>query len=73
MFDNNPKATPADVFVAGKTTEAVVRAIEASLRSRGTPIPIPVGPDATADPILVLGALVARFDRKAERKAAKAD
>lgn len=53
MFDKNPKATPADVFVAGKTTEAVVRAI-----ADGT------APDGT------LTALVARFDRKAERRAA---
>jgi hypothetical protein len=55
MFDNNPKATPADIFVAGKTTEQVVRAI-----ADGT------APDGT------LAALVARFDRKAERREAKA-
>ena len=52
-FDkSNPKATPADVFIAGKTTEAIVRAMLA-----GT------APDGT------LAALVARFDRKAERRA----
>lgn len=53
MFDTtNPRATDADKFVAGKTTEAVVRAIHA-----GT------APDGT------LAALVARFERKAERRA----
>jgi hypothetical protein len=54
-FDRNPKSTPADVFVAGKTTEAVCRAI-----LKGT------APDGT------LAALVARFDRKAERREGKA-
>lgn len=55
MFDKNPKATPADVFVAGKTTEQVVRAIHAGTAPEGT-----------------LAALVGRFDRKAERRAAAA-
>jgi hypothetical protein len=54
MFDKNPRANPADVFVAGKTTEQVVRAI-----ADGS------APDGT------LAALVARFDRKAERREAK--
>ena len=70
-FDNNPKSTPADRFEAGKKTEDVVRVVEAALRSRGTPIPIPFE-DGTIDPELVLGALVARFDRKAARRADKA-
>lgn len=52
-FDRNPKVTPADVFIAGKTTETVVRAL-----ADGT------APDGT------LAALVARFDRKAERREA---
>lgn len=55
MFDRNPKLTDADRFIAGKTTEEVVRALAA-----GT------APDGT------LPALVARFDRKAERREAKA-
>ncbi len=55
MFDRNPKATDADRFVAGKTTEDVVRAIHAGTAPEGT-----------------LAALVARFDRKAERRAAAA-
>lgn len=55
MFDNNPKATDADKFVAGRTTEAILRAIHAG-----------DAPDGT------LAALVARFDRKAERRARKA-
>jgi len=66
MFDKNPKTTPADVFVAGKTTEAVVRAIGAAIGAQtvGT-----VGPDNLMAND-VLAALVARFDRKAERRAA---
>lgn len=36
MFDKNPKSTPADVFVSGKTTEAVVRAILAGTAPDGT-------------------------------------
>lgn len=55
MFDNNPKATPADIFVAGKTTEQVVRAIG----------------DGSA-PDGALKALIARFDRKADRRESKA-
>ena len=55
MFDRNPKTTPADVYIAGKTTEAVCRAILAGTAPEGT-----------------LAALVARFDRKAERRAATA-
>lgn len=55
MFDKNPKTTPADVFVAGKTTETVVRAIAEGTAPEGT-----------------LAALVARFDRKAASREAKA-
>lgn len=55
MFDKNPKTTPADVFVAGKTTEQVVRAIADGSAPEGT-----------------LAALVARFDRKAAAREAKA-
>lgn len=55
MFDNNPKVTEADKFVAGKTTEQVVRAIADKSAPKGT-----------------LEALVARFDRKAERREARA-
>ena len=56
MFDKNPKATPADVFVSGKTTEQVVRAIADGSAPEGT-----------------LAALVARFDRKAAAREAKAE
>lgn len=55
MFDKNPKANPADIFVAGKTAEGIVRALAA-----GT------APDGT------LAALVARYDRKAAAREAKA-
>lgn len=55
MFDKNPRANDADRFVAGKTTEQVVRAILDKSAPKGT-----------------LEALVARFDRKAERRAAAA-
>jgi hypothetical protein len=58
MFDKNPKATDGDIFVAGKTTEQVVRAIVQAQRDL----------NETPHPWLV--ALVARFDRKAERRAA---
>lgn len=60
MFDKNPKTTPADVFVAGKTTEDVVRAIQ------GGTLPSGVSTDDA------LTALVGRFDRKAAARAAKA-
>jgi len=53
MFDKNPRTTPADVYIAGKTTEAIVRAILTGDAPTGT-----------------LEALVARFDRKVERRAA---
>lgn len=36
MFDKNPKANDADIFVAGKTTEAIVRAIAAGTAPKGT-------------------------------------
>lgn len=35
MFDKNPKSNPADVFVAGKTAEAIVRAIAAGTAPDG--------------------------------------
>lgn len=55
-FDKgNPKSTPADIFVSGKTTEAIVRAIHDGSAPDGT-----------------LAALVARFDRKADRREAAA-
>ena len=58
MFDKNPKTTPADQFIAGKTTEAVLRAIvDKTLPDDVTP--------GTA-----VGALVGRFDRKAARREA---
>lgn len=36
MFDKNPRANDADVFVAGKTTEQVVRAIADGSAPDGT-------------------------------------
>lgn len=60
MFDRNPKATPADVFIAGKTTEAVIAAIATNTLPAGV---------ADRDAILALNA---RFERKAERRAAAA-
>ena len=53
MFDKNPKTNAGDIFVAGKTTEAVVRAIVQAQRDL----------NETPHPWLV--ALVSRFDRKA--------
>lgn len=35
MFDKNPKATPGDVYVAGKTAEQVIRAIAAGTAPDG--------------------------------------
>ena len=35
-MDNNPKANPADVFIAGKTTEDVLRAMLAGNAPDGT-------------------------------------
>ena len=61
MFDKNPKSTPADVFIAGKTTEQVVRAVVKAQQDLGQ----------TPDPILA--ALVARFDRKTAAREARAD
>lgn len=61
MFDRNPKATDADRFVAGKTTEDVVRHAATALAL--------AHPDDPA--VAILAALVARFDRKAERRAEK--
>lgn len=58
MFDKNPRSTPADVFIAGKTTEQVIRATVEAQKSLG------------ADPHPYLVALVARFDRKAAARAA---
>jgi hypothetical protein len=65
-FDRNPKSTPADVYIAGKTTEAIVRAI---LPAVGAQTVGTVAPGLLV--VDVLGALVARFDRKAEARAAK--
>lgn len=72
MFDHNPKATPADRFIAGKTTEAIVRAIAPAIGNQtvGT-VPVP-----GSDPLMVaeiVNALLGRFDRKAERRAAVED
>ena len=58
-FDRNPKATPGDVFIAGKTTEAVVRAYVEAQRN------------LNVEPHPWMTALVARFDRKADARAAK--
>lgn len=35
-MDKNPRANPADVFIAGKTTEQVVRAIASGDAPEGT-------------------------------------
>lgn len=35
-FDKNPRANPADVFVAGKTAEQIVRAIADGTAPDGT-------------------------------------
>lgn len=59
-FDRNPKTTDGDRFIAGKTTEQVVRAIVEAQ----TNLNEPVHP--------WLAALVARFDRKAAAREAKA-
>jgi uncharacterized protein YaiI (UPF0178 family) len=66
MFDRNPKATPADRFIAGKTTDAVVGAIASAIRTGSAGVTADV---MVADAIL---ALDARFTRKAERRAAVA-
>ena len=60
MFDRTPKTTDGDKYVAGKTTEAVVRAyVEAQRNLNQVPHPW-------------MTALVARFDRKAEVRATRA-
>lgn len=67
-FDRNPRGNAADIFIAGKTTEQVIRAIAAAVgpQTVGT-----VGPDnLMANDILA--ALVARFDRKAASREARA-
>jgi len=60
-FDkSNPKTTDGDIYVSGKTTEQVIRAlVEAQ-----TNLSEPVHPWLTA--------LVARFDRKAAARESKA-
>lgn len=59
MFDRNPRATDADRFIAGKSTEVVVREFVRAQEALGeTPHPW-------------MAALVARFDRKAERRATR--
>jgi hypothetical protein len=67
MFDRNPKTTPADRFIAGKTTDAIVAAIAGALRVSAPTVTTDV---TVADAIL---ALDARFTRKAERRAAALD
>ncbi len=57
MFDKNPRTNPADTFIAGKTTEQVVRAVVRAQEDLGHEV----------DPILA--ALVRRFDRKAAARA----
>lgn len=70
MFDKNPRTTPADKYVAGKTAEAIVRTVEAAMRGTKV-IPVPFE-GATIEPRDILAALVARYDRKAEAREAKA-
>jgi hypothetical protein len=58
-FDKgNPKSTPAETFIAGKTAEEVVRQVATSERELGRPNAI-------------LDALVARYERKAAQRAEK--
>lgn len=59
-FDKNPKANDGDIFVSGKTTEQVVRAYVKAQQDLNEA----VHPWMTA--------LVARFDRKAAAREAKA-
>ena len=59
-FDKNPRANDADVYIAGKTTEAIVRSIVKAQLDLGE----------APHPWLV--ALVARFDRKAASREARA-
>lgn len=65
-FDRNPRTTPEDQYIAGKTTEAVVRAINASLAHTAGALLDGL------EPGFVLAALVARFDRKAAARSDKA-
>lgn len=58
-FDNNPRATEADRFIAGKTTESIIRAIVGKTLPDGL----------TSDAVLV--ALDERFARKAEKRASR--
>lgn len=71
MFDRNPKASPADRYIAGKTTEQVVRACTAALTAAAADevAHVDTGEGSLAA-VLILAALVGRFDRKAERRAA---
>lgn len=67
MFDKNPRSNPSEAFVAGKTTEAVVREAVAQLYPAGLPAIDKV--EICAGSLLV--ALVQRFDRKAEARATR--
>ena len=66
-FDRNPRTTPADVFIAGKTTDTIVGAIAAAIRVNGET----VAPNVSVTDALL--ALDARFTRKAQARAAKLD
>ena len=59
-FDRNPRTTEGDKYVAGKTTEAVVRAYVQAQQDLGE------------TPHAWMLALVARFDRKAAARKAVA-
>lgn len=66
MYDQNPKDTPAAILIAGNTAEDVIRAVWAGKSISQ------LGRAKVATPVKVddlLAALVARFDRKAERRA----
>ena len=65
-FDRNPRANAADVFIAGKTTDAIVGAIASAFRGEREEV---IPGVSLKDAVL---ALDARFQRKAERKAASA-
>lgn len=69
MFDKNPRTTPGDKYVAGKTAEAIVRAVTAAVAAGGKTLTTEGGAELLI--VDVLGALVARYDRKAEAREAK--
>lgn len=60
-FDRNPKSNPSEVFISGKTAEAIVREAVALLYPSGLPSIEKV--EVCAGSLLV--ALVGRYDRKA--------